>query len=129
MAKRTVLDIMKNQQRSLFQQGKFKSAAGLTLTWKIECDALTPDDWDTLAFMLVERAQPFGSVAGVPRGGTALANALRPYATEGPRLLVDDVWTTGTTLAKYQLPDDQIWVVFARGPLKNGAKALFTLSP
>ena len=77
---------------TLFQKIDFISHAGLPLTWKIECDALTKDDWDGIARMIMDyETRPFGSVEGIPRGGIPLAEALKPYATEGPPMIVDDV--------------------------------------
>lgn len=103
----------------LFVQKEFISAAGLSLTWKIECDALTEEDWRTIAAVCAKRLPAFGSVVGVPRGGLALAREMERYVKNGPPLIVDDVWTTGKSMravaAKFQL-----WrglVAFARGPL------------
>ena len=35
----------KNINIDLFQKINFISHAGLPLTWKIECDAISPDEW------------------------------------------------------------------------------------
>lgn len=112
---------------ALFNLGWFVGASGQSLPWKIECDALTVDDWACLAFMIRERSGPFGSVVGIPSGGIPLQVALEKYVTLGPRLLVDDVYTTGGSIAKHRQPDDLVWVVFARKPPQDGVKALFCM--
>lgn len=85
---------------SLFVFGDFRSDSGLLLTWKINCDALTPDDWRTIAAVSAERLPGFGAVVGVPRGGLALAREMGQYATSGPTLVVGDVWTTGGSMRR-----------------------------
>lgn len=117
---------------SLFQLGKFISHSGNELEWKIECDALTDDDWDCLAKMISERTQ-FGSVYGIPRGGTKLAKALEKYITpDSPiHLVVDDVWTTGNSMRVVMKPGDLGFVVFAREQIPfevdTYTRALFTM--
>ena len=44
----------KNVNIDLFQTVDFISHAGLPLTWKIECDALSDDEWKTIAKMIRE---------------------------------------------------------------------------
>lgn len=123
----------------LFQRGEFTLASGAKSSWKIECDALTDEDWQTLALMLVEVLPPFGWVEGVPRGGLPLAAALRPHVTSGPCLIADDVWTTGGSMNRYADGCAEAvmgWmgaVVFARGPLPTHplawpVTALFTMA-
>ena len=90
---------------NLFQKVDFKSSAGLDLSWKIECDALTDDDWEGIATMIMERAKPFRSAIGVPRGGVKLAEILNKYATGDyldPVCIVDDVLTTGKSMEEYR---------------------------
>lgn len=117
---------------NLFQIGDFKSHAGLDLHWKIECDALTDEDWNCLAKMISERTE-FGSVYGIPRGGVKLANALEKYRTpRSPiRLVVDDVWTTGKSMMETMNPGDFGFVVFARQRIvfdsNKYVRALFTM--
>ena len=82
---------------NLFVKQRFTSHSGITLPFKIECDALNDADIDTLAFLIGGRYS-FGSVYGVPTGGERLARALIPYITIGPRLVVDDVLTTGNSM-------------------------------
>ncbi len=123
---------------NLFQKGDFISHAGLHLKWKIECDALTAKDWKGLARMIMDyETRSFGSVEGIPRGGLPLANALKEYATVGPPMIVDDVYTTGTSFNEYckeyyqskSFDYNPKWVVFARTKPKDrsGVKALFTM--
>ena len=106
---------------SLFQLGRFRLASGVASAWKIECDALTTEDWRTLAVIAVQRfGLRFGCVHGVPRGGVPFADALRPYAVyPGPTLVVDDVLTTGRSLFaerdRQGSPDALLLVAFARG--------------
>lgn len=109
---------------NLFKSGHFILASGQESCFKIECDALTLEDWDTLALMIVMRAKPFGAVVGVPTGGEQLAKALQKYVTKGPTLLVDDVLTTGQSIREMKLETDQVWVVFARNRI-DGINALF----
>tara|TARA_B100000131_G_C18000541_1_gene566314 strand:- start:74 stop:502 length:429 start_codon:yes stop_codon:yes gene_type:complete len=127
---------------NLFQIGDFTSHAGLPLKWKIECDALTWDDWVCLAQMMIER-EGFNcrGAFGIPRGGDSLANALNlHYATKDPKdpiWIVDDVYTTGRSFIDYEkehFPDAPVsvikkWCVFARKKpeLMHGVKALFTM--
>lgn len=111
----------------LFELGKFISHAGNELEWKIECDALSAADWECLAKMISERVQPFGSVYGIPRGGVPLATCLEKYVTEGPRLVVDDVWTTGKSMRDVMKDGDIGYVVFARNLVTSPVKALFTM--
>lgn len=117
---------------NLFQLGKFTSHAGKELDWKIECDALTDDDWDCLAKMISERTQ-FGSVYGIPRGGVKLQKALEKYISpKCPiRLVVDDVWTTGKSMMEVMNQGDMGFVIFARERIIFDAnkyvRALFTM--
>lgn len=116
----------------LFQLGKFISHAGNELEWKIECDALTDNDWECLAKMISERTS-FGSVYGIPRGGVKLQSALEKYCDPNNkiRLVVDDVYTTGKSMRDVMTGDDLGFVVFARQPIRYDSqyyvRALFTM--
>ncbi len=104
----------------LFKVGEFTLRSGAKSKFKIECDALTPEDWEGLALMAVEHLPPFGLVEGVPRGGLPFADALRPYATPGCEtlLIVDDVGTTGGSMERHRNGRKAIGLVaFKRGPL------------
>jgi len=111
----------------LFKLGQFTSAAGLLLDWKIECDALTKEDWDCIAHASHVKIGAFGQVYGVPSGGWALRDAFLPYVTVGAPtwLIVDDVWTTGASMNKFVrtlIRNEQPWVgyvAFARGHIEH----------
>ena len=120
----------------LFQDGDFISHAGLPLSWKIECDAISEEEWRCLAKMIMEyQTAPFSKAEGIPRGGVPLGNALNEYASgnpEDPVLVADDVYTTGTSFqeycdVKYTGKNVYKWCVFARRPTRNGVRALFTM--
>lgn len=115
---------------ALFQRGDFLLAGGSRSTWKIECDALTTGDWTTLAAMAIEQGVEFSGVLGVPRGGLPFADALRPYVSSGPVLVVDDVLTTGGSIGRLmqKYPGSIGLVAFARGPVPTGIRALWSLS-
>ena len=71
---------MFNTGADLFTSGDFISHAGLPLKWKIECDAIRPEEWDCLAQMIMDyQKMPFSWVEGIPRGGMSLASALEKY--------------------------------------------------
>lgn len=121
---------------SLFQQGIFRLASGGSVLWKIECDALTEDDWSTLALMAVERFGRPGALSAVPRGGLPFVAALGPYVDpSGPLWIVDDVLTTGSSIERHRLglgyntgrPPLGV-VVFARATPPDWVRALFTMS-
>lgn len=116
---------------ALFQLGTFKLHSGEISTFKIECDALTEQDWNTLAWLIYSKIR-FQLVFGVPTGGLRLAEVLRKYESKNevdPILIVDDVLTTGSSIQELRsrYPGSQGFVVFARGPLPKGVRALFTL--
>jgi hypothetical protein len=88
----------------LFQNGDFKLNNGTKSTWKIECDALTVQDWAGLAAIAVQFLPEFGLVAGVPRGGVLFAGALSRYAKAdcSTVLLAEDVCTTGESIERWK---------------------------
>ena len=119
---------------NLFVKEDFISHAGNPLTWKIECDALSDDDWACIAHMIVEsESRRFSKVIGIPRGGKKLEEALQPYVSFGiyPVLVVDDVWTTGTSFAEFtqiQTIKQELdecgwfgWTAFARNPMPKNS--------
>lgn len=100
---------------SLFQQGDFNLHSGVKSWLKIDCDALTDEDIETIARLLTFRLSNFGAVEGVPTGGLRLAAAMEPYTSEGPLLIVDDVLTSGGSMETHRAGRDTIGaVIFAR---------------
>ncbi len=110
---------------ALFQRGTFTLASGKVSKYKLECDSLTHEDWQTIAERMTEIVPRFGSVVGVPKGGLYLAKCLVPYADPMIQrtLVVDDVWTTGKSMTEFildhELDTDRVIgaVVFSRGVL------------
>lgn len=113
----------------LFEHGSFILHSGSTVDWRINCDVLTDGDWDSLAKIAVDILPPFGSVEGVPTGGTKFADALLPYVTKGSLLIADDVLTTGTSMiAHCGMRCDVIGVVvFARHKPLHWVTPIFQL--
>ena len=124
----------------LFCSIDFKSHAGLDLSWKIEMDALSENEWFTIARMILEISLPFHSAIGIPRGGVLLGELLNKYGTgkeEDPICIVDDVLTTGMSMDTYREEMDIErwqkscalgWVVFARVRPPKWIKALFQMN-
>ena len=126
--------------KDLFQSIDFKSHAGLDLSWKIEMDALSENEWFTIARMILEISPPFHSAIGIPRGGVLLGELLNKHGTgkeEDPFCIVDDVLTTGKSMIDYreemnierwQKSCALGWVVFARVKPPKWIKALFQMN-
>ena len=122
--------ILVNLKTTLFENGEFKSHSGLTLSFKINCDALSDKDIEILADIIRKKFK-FSKVFGVPRGGVRLANALKKYLSEeGPVLVVDDVLTTGKSMeeAKTKFPREDVLgvVIFARSLCPVWVRPMFT---
>lgn len=116
---------------NLFQWGQFVLSSGQKSNLKIECDALTDDDWTCIANHLGIYAREFATVVGVPRGGLKLARKMRSHCEnpDGYRLVVDDVLTTGGSMINaMDQPGDRGLVLFARGDLPPNVGALFTMN-
>lgn len=121
---------------SLFQKKTFIGAGGLKLTWKIECDALSYEDWEAIAAICAPQLPRFSKAIGIPRGGKSLADRMDCFATAGkhPVLVVDDVWTTGRSMREFvKLHSIRNWcgfVAFDRsaGCLPNGVYSFMKVS-
>jgi len=103
----------------LFLNESFVSHAGINLDFKIDCDALSDGDLETIA-KRISRHFIFGKIYGVPRGGLRLAAALEQFRSPNceTTLIVDDVFTTGTSMedARLTVGMDSVGVViWARG--------------
>jgi hypothetical protein len=124
----TTLFQPRRTKRVLFKWGQFIGAGGSELDYKIECDALEDSDWNCIAAASIARVGAFSDIAYVPTGGRALAKAFGPYRVTGVRrwLVVDDVWTTGTSMNRLvdemKLADWIGFVAFARGSLPTNVK-------
>jgi len=83
----------------LFEKKTFVMHSGDTGYYKIECDALTEEDIETIAFIISEK-YTFGRVYGVPTGAVRIEKALEKYVTADSNvmLIVDDVLTTGASM-------------------------------
>ena len=109
----------------------FISHAGLPLTWKVECDTLSEDDYEALAKIVSEKIK-FKDVIGIPRGGIPFENALKQYASNDvndPLLICDDVYTTGTSMREVYQEGAIGIVVFARNEITDDwIKAIWQIS-
>ncbi len=123
--------------KHLFQCGEFTSHSGLKLDWKIDCDALSPEDWDCIAAEVAKRLS-FRYVTPVLEGGRAFSWALCRYTNpKSPnQLLVDDVLTTGRSMTEHRdkldPKDGEVVgvVLFARRPVvESWIHPVFQLSP
>ena len=117
---------------NLFQLGDFTLTSEKKSKYKIECDALTDMDWETIAYLLSLRLPPFGRVEGVPRGGLKLAQELCFYISGGSSdlLIADDIYTTGGSMNRQRAGRDAIGAIFiARGPVAGWVIPLLVMTP
>ena len=72
---------------NLFIKEDFISHAGLPLTWKVECDALTEKDYEALAKIVSEKLT-FCDVKGIPRGGIPFEKALKKVLNSNQKTIL-----------------------------------------
>ncbi len=116
----------------MIEYASFLGHSSVNLPWKINCDTMTDEDWAGLA-QIVRAKFSFSQVMGIPRGGLKFAAALRPFCSDGPLLLVDDVMTTGRSMEEYRayhptMPTIGV-VVFSRGPVPDWIHPIFVVNP
>lgn len=135
----------------LFVEGRFQASSGGFLDEKFECDALTDNEINCLANMIVRRWDPLFKVKQVvwvpPRNGIykdeyaprrlALRIHQLIYQTiggQGQTWVIDDVYTTGRSLQTEMDKHGKFgkvvgWVIFDRSKqaLPMDVSALFTL--
>lgn len=117
---------------NLFQRVNIVLHSGEKSDFKIECDALTNEDIETLAY-LVNKQISFRNVVGVPKGGIRLANSLMQYRTPETNtlLIVDDVFTTGRSMeeekSKYGIVPIHGVVIFARNKCPDWVTPIFRM--
>lgn len=119
-----------NEYKAFFQLGQFNLHSGRESQFKIDCDFLTEEDWETLAWLIAQQCK-FSSVEAILEGGWFLSAALQKYKSDtGPLLIVDDVCTTGNSLETQRAGRDAIgFVVFSRGNLPSWCSAVFHMTP
>jgi len=126
----------KKMRTTLFEKKNFVMHSGEKSNFKIECDALTDGDIETLAYLISKRFE-FNGVYGVPSGGKRLAKALKKYVTKKTMdyLIVDDVLTTGTSMEearkKLMRHEPIIGVVLfsrSKSPIKKWIRPMFNMS-
>jgi orotate phosphoribosyltransferase len=121
---------------NLFQYGEFILHSGDESHLKIDCDALSDKDINTIALIISEKLE-FSAVVGIPKGGMRLAQALTKYVKNtGAVLIVDDVLTTGNSMTKkydeikssYKDKNIVGVVIFARGKCPYWVIPIFSVS-
>ena len=125
------------KEKYLFEELDFIGHSGDPLHWKIECDAIFPNEWKCIARMIMEyEKRPFQAAIGIPRGGVELGRWLNEYSTQNPDdpyLICDDVLTTGGSFDEFveeNFKDKKYFggCVFARNkPKQDWIQSLFQM--
>lgn len=115
----------------LFIKEKVQLNSGKISNFKIECDALTDEDWECLAYLASKKIK-FKSVVSVPTGGDTFAKYLSEYTIDDetlPTLICDDVLTSGGSMErkKSELNINNVIgvVAFTRGTCPDWITPLF----
>lgn len=127
--------------KTLFKQIDFISHSGYNLKWKIECDALSDEELETLASVIKTKIENEYSqhliyeIVGIPTGGLRIAKQLKKkikvskYGTLV--IIIDDVLTTGKSMEEYKKQFKYFrclgFVLFARGTPNEWIKPVFQL--
>jgi hypoxanthine phosphoribosyltransferase len=122
---------------ALFEKRTVKLNSGEVSDFKIECDALTDEDLECIAYLMSKKLK-FKAVYGVPTGGKRLEGKLRQYCIDDnslPILVCDDVLTTGGSINRFKSFLNKIdgksniitAVIFNRGYKGNDVFSLFTM--
>lgn len=122
---------------NLFIKKRFKMKSGGMSDFKIECDALKEEDYDTIAF-LISRKVKYKKAYGVPRGGLVFAEKLNKYASNESDLILiaEDVVTTGKSMEDFReklMQENSTYknilgvTAFSRGPLPMWIKSVMHL--
>lgn len=115
-----------------------KLSSGKESNFKIDCDALTDEDVECIAWLIKEKVGKFHCAWGVRSGGIRLKYALRKYECKNTDenqiiLIVDDVLTTGTSMERTKMQYMTGWddvkgvVIFARGKCPDWITPLFQM--
>ena len=117
---------------SLFIRQNVTLHSGEESDFKIECDALTDEDIETIA-CLISKKHAFKKIIAGPSNGQRLEKALKQYITPDeylPVLVIDDVFTTGKSMEELRLKAEEHCtgvVIFARGECPDWIDPLFQM--
>lgn len=134
--------------KTMFRLGEFVLHSGKMSNWKIDCDALTDTDYQTLAWVVGKEwglKFVFVECVGDAVKNNRVANAynfaqeLQEYETgdfKDPILVADDVLTTGASMNKRRDECKKLYggyevvgvVIFARGKCPDWIHSIFQLS-
>ena len=127
--------------KNLFALENFELHSGKKVHWKIECDALTEDDYETLAWIVSKEWKVvYNGVKAIEGENSYIfAEKLRTYQQNwafgiNTILIIDDVLTTGQSMQKVH----DIWksaknikqigvVIFARGKCPDWVRPIFQM--